>query len=120
MVEEVIMALAKSGLILYAFIGFLVFILAPYVFKWMVMLHNEKREDILRAEQIAREETAKAKARELKRREALAYKQSLPSWCSACKGNTMVKTDEMYDDTFEYRRYTCPKCGNIKDIPVDK
>lgn len=114
------MALAKSGLILYAFIGFLVFILAPYVFKWMVMLHNEKREDALRAEQIAREEAAKAKERERQYRQAIAHNKRLPSWCSVCKDNTMVKTSRMFDDTFDYERYTCPECGNIKDVPIDR
>lgn len=114
------MALAKSGLILYAFIGFLVFIITPYIFKWMVMLHNEKREDRLRAEQLAREKAEKAEELEFQYKYTLAYYKSLPSWCATCKANTMVKTAIMFDDTFEYKRYTCPKCGNTKDVPVDK
>lgn len=129
MIEDIIMALAKSGLILYAFIGFLVFIIAPYVFKWLVMLHNEKREDrlrteqiaredALRAEQIAREKAAKAEELEDEYRLAVAYYKSLPSWCSVCKNTTMVETARMVDDTFEYKRYTCPRCGNVKDVPI--
>lgn len=125
------MALAKSGLILYAFIGFLVFILTPYFFKWLVMLHNEKREDALRAEQLAREDAMRAeqikreeaeqeKERELKWQQAIAYNKSLASWCPTCQNNTMVKTAEMFDDTFRYIRYTCPYCDGEKDVPINK